>query len=309
VDGDNKEELAGVIYTGGSTIEYFPVLASLSTSDTGVYVWRDTTQFGIIGSNLWELAGYDAGSHWGTGAYDFNGNGRDEYLLGGSALYNVISLEYKGTGSILDEANYDKTIVFPGDVALFHEIDYRDSLGAKSDTVRRESPFVAKMFVPADLDGDGDMEIVLSYQSVADSITYQRFIWDTTAVPNGYVLDTTWKAVNTNAVNIRVAEYTGGTFVARDLRFVTPDDYVLEQNYPNPFNPTTTIVYALPTSSPVTLRIYNLLGQEVRTLVNTFQTTGRYTVSFDASSLPTGVYFYHLQAGAASQVKKMMLVK
>jgi hypothetical protein len=227
----------------------------------------------------------------------------------------VISLEYKGTGSILDEANYDKTIVFPGDVALFHEIDYRDSLGAKSDTVRRESPFVAKMFVPADLDGDGDMEIVLSYQSVADSITYQRFIWDTTAVPNGYVLDTTWKAVNTNAVNIRVAEYTGGTFVARDLRFVTPDDYVLEQNYPNPFNPSTTIRFVLPVNKKISLTVYDIAGREVRTLISgQDMQEGPHELSWDGrdnngTPVASGQYVYTLRYGSFSKSQKMTLLK
>jgi hypothetical protein len=98
-----------------------------------------------------------------------------------------------------------------------------------------------------------------------------------------------------------------GEKVARDAAI--PRTYALSQNYPNPFNPTTEMVYTLPATSRVTLKIYNILGQEVRTLVNDVQNAGRYTVRFDGGSLASGVYFYHLSAGSFNQVKKMMLVK
>ncbi len=91
-------------------------------------------------------------------------------------------------------------------------------------------------------------------------------------------------------------------------RFI-PTEYALQQNYPNPFNPSTIITYDIPTATRVTLKIYNILGQEVGTLVNTVQNAGRYIARFDASSLSTGVYFYYLQAGKFNQVKKMMVLK
>ena len=65
----------------------------------------------------------------------------------------------------------------------------------------------------------------------------------------------------------------------------------------------------MPVGGDVTLKVYNLLGQEVRTLVNTVQPAGRYTVRFDARSLSTGVYFYRMQAGSFTQIRKMVLVK
>jgi len=88
-----------------------------------------------------------------------------------------------------------------------------------------------------------------------------------------------------------------------------PTKFMLYQNYPNPFNPSTTISYDLPQRSRVKLTIHNLLGQEVATLVNGEQEPGRYSVKFDASGLPSGIYFYRLEAGNFIEQKKMILIK
>ncbi len=87
-------------------------------------------------------------------------------------------------------------------------------------------------------------------------------------------------------------------------------DFKLYQNYPNPFNPSTIISYYLPVSSNVTLKIINSIGQEVKTLINEFQTAGFHSKNIDFNSaLPSGVYFYKLNAGKFSSVKKMLLLK
>ncbi len=88
-----------------------------------------------------------------------------------------------------------------------------------------------------------------------------------------------------------------------------PATFELVQNYPNPFNPSTIIEYNLPVREFVTLKIYNILGQQVRVLVDDVQPEGKYKVRFDAASLPTGVYFYSIQAGQFRQVKRMLLLK
>ncbi len=87
------------------------------------------------------------------------------------------------------------------------------------------------------------------------------------------------------------------------------DDFKLEQNYPNPFNPSTTINYRLSAVSFVELVVYNLLGEKVRTLVNRMQEAGIYSLVFDGNSLPSGVYFYRLNAGSFSQIRKMTLLR
>jgi hypothetical protein len=102
-------------------------------------------------------------------------------------------------------------------------------------------------------------------------------------------------------------DFIGHTDVEDEMN--VPLVYSLEQNYPNPFNPSTTISYNLPKEGFVTLKIYNLLGQLVKTLVNEHQSPGNYKVNFDAGNLSSGIYFYRITSGDFSNVKKMILVK
>jgi Secretion system C-terminal sorting domain len=86
-------------------------------------------------------------------------------------------------------------------------------------------------------------------------------------------------------------------------------DFKLNQNYPNPFNPTTEIAYTISRSSFVTIKVYDFLGREVTTLVNLEKPVGSYEVEFNGSNLASGIYFYRIQAGNYSTVKKMILLK
>jgi subtilisin-like proprotein convertase family protein len=90
---------------------------------------------------------------------------------------------------------------------------------------------------------------------------------------------------------------------------IIPNHYVLEQNYPNPFNPVTKIKYGLPENANVKLIIYDILGSEISVLVNEHKTANTYEVEFDASRLPSGVYFYKLETDNFTFTKKMLLIK
>jgi hypothetical protein len=313
VDGDGKDEIFGVIYVGNGDRNYEPFIVDPTDAHDGIYGW-DAAGFNNVADSLWKLAGKENGSHWGAAAFDFNENGRDELLLGGSADYNLISMEYSGTGDILDPASYDNSIVFEGAANVFHNVDIRiDSVGAV-DTLFYEGPFVSKAYAGADVDGNGKKEVVLGYQSVADSITYRRLVWD--FVDNSFTTDSTWKIFNPMAVNIRVLEYTGTTgFREIDLSLVTPEDYILEQNYPNPFNPTTTINFTLPLDKNISLVVYDVLGKEVKTLLNNEDLKkGSHQVAWDGTNnfnqqVASGNYIYTLKFGNFSKSAKMTLLK
>ncbi len=89
----------------------------------------------------------------------------------------------------------------------------------------------------------------------------------------------------------------------------TPRDFYISQNYPNPFNPTTIINYSVPTRTFVSLKVFDILGREVKTLVNEEISAGNYSVNFNGANLSSGVYFYSISAGIFKQVKKLILLK
>lgn len=91
--------------------------------------------------------------------------------------------------------------------------------------------------------------------------------------------------------------------------YLVPKNFELSQNYPNPFNPSTTIEYSIPKDAIVSLKIYDVLGKEVATLVNDQKTAGTYILNWNASNFSSGLYFYRLTAGEFTETKKMFLVK
>lgn len=97
--------------------------------------------------------------------------------------------------------------------------------------------------------------------------------------------------------------------VNENLIDFNPNEYKLYTNYPNPFNPSTKIRYAIPQTSFTTLKVYSVTGKEVATLINEEKTPGVYEVSFDGKGLSSGIYFYKLQSGSFSDIKKMILLK
>jgi len=109
--------------------------------------------------------------------------------------------------------------------------------------------------------------------------------------------------------DIAAGQFNIGVSSIDDSDNIIPVEYSLEQNYPNPFNPVTTINFSIPNEDLVTIKIYNTIGEEIETLINEMKQAGNYNVSFNASSLPSGIYFYRLQAGKFLETKKMILMK
>lgn len=134
-----------------------------------------------------------------------------------------------------------------------------------------------------------------TYLSISDSVS-----------PAGwYYITSSNTTVGIYLIRAYVSLVTG----VKQVVEVSPTKLGLSQNYPNPFNPTTTINYQLPFHSFVTLRVYDILGREVATLVNANQNAGVHSVAFDANNLPSGVYFYRITAGNLSEVRKLVLEK
>lgn len=156
-----------------------------------------------------------------------------------------------------------------------------------------------------------------AFISLGDAASYTQFsgdiTWITADVPDSAII--VGVVVNGGGGQVNL----GTTFLLDDLTFsaataVQSDEntalsFELSQNYPNPFNPTTTISYTIPKSSLVTLKVYNLLGQEVARLVNENQFAGKHSVKFIGTDLPSGLYVYKITAGNFTQTRKMMLLK
>jgi hypothetical protein len=88
-----------------------------------------------------------------------------------------------------------------------------------------------------------------------------------------------------------------------------PSEFNLDQNYPNPFNPSTTIRFNLPENVNVKLMVFNSLGEQVSQLINGQMEAGTYSIKFDANTLPSGIYFYRIEAGSFTAIRKMILMK
>ena len=137
------------------------------------------------------------------------------------------------------------------------------------------------------------------------SYTIQGTRTDVTSFSATMGTGTTTRTITLNAVLSLKGLVAGVGKKAHRQPFV----FRLSQNFPNPFNPSTVIGYQLPTNTMVTLKIYDVLGREVRTMVNERQSAGNYSVTLTAGNLPSGVYFCRLQAGSFTATKKLALLK
>lgn len=178
-----------------------------------------------------------------------------------------------------------------------------------------EDLFVASIqtYLNSDLIGEG---ILSSEQSVSD---YTEFIinieYTTNDIPDVAIIKFT---IDSSLATYKLHQgskwyidflFFGPLSDVEDEQTDIPNTFYLNQNYPNPFNPTTKITYSIPEISFVTLKVYDVLGNELATLINEEKVAGTYEVDFDAVILSSGVYFYQLKSGEFIDSKKMMLLK
>lgn len=210
-------------------------------------------------------------------------------------LADVIQLKFDGNGTIYLDNIYFHTGVVPVELTGFSAsvVDGSVMLEWTTATETNNSGFAVEKSTDnqnftqiAFVDGRGTTTEITNYTYVDSDLStniYYRL--------KQIDFDGTFTYSNTVEVN------------------ALPTVFELEQNFPNPFNPTTNITFSLPEAQNVSLKIFNMLGQEVVTLVNEFRNAGVYEVSFDAANLPSGTYFYSISAGNFNSVKKMLLLK
>ncbi|MFZ1282444.1 MAG: T9SS type A sorting domain-containing protein [Ignavibacteriaceae bacterium] len=145
-------------------------------------------------------------------------------------------------------------------------------------------------------------------------------MWENIGFINGNGTTTETKSYSYKDENLSAVKYQyrlkqidfDGTFEYSNIveaEILPPAIFSLEQNFPNPFNPSTKISWQSPVNSHQTLKIYDVLGNEVATLVNEYRTAGKYEAEFNANNLASGIYYYQLKVGEFVQTKKMVLIK
>ncbi len=340
VNGDGIDEVAGTMY--GNNFDM--CLFQFSPADTTANLFYSdpdsvANRFGIIATktDLAALGGKTAAEFWPCVKGDVNKDGKDEIYTGGGRGINLIAVQYKGSGSLLDKNNYSSNLVYAGEggdvfatINVYHGrvdtvingVDTTFVLDPSiTDTTYSETPFTAYIFADSvDLDNDGNMEIVLSEQSVYDSTTVVEWVW----VDTSTVVQPSWnrdnaaehKIINTYRKTVRVLEYTGAVGLRdENYNIISPDDYKLENNYPNPFNPTTTIKFTLPLQKKISLKVFDMLGREVATLINNnVYEKGNFEVAWDGTNnngikVASGNYIATLTYGNYSKSIKMTLLK
>lgn len=345
VNGDGKDELVGTLFG----LSHNMALLSFDENDDDVYIWGGTeeeinSQWGIIkeSSEIAALAGNTAAELWPVVGGDLNQDGVDEIYTGGGNGLNLVAVQYN-EGSLVDPASYSANLVYDGTggdtyatykiyngkttitgidtIVVNPDSTVYDTTWAfdasQVDTVKEEVPFTSYIYArDVDLDNDGNYEAILSNQSVYDSIDVRFYNWIDSTSQWDYDKEVSYKQFNPNRISIIALEYTGETGI-KDNKFaiVSPNDYQLHQNYPNPFNPVTNLKFTLPVDKKISLKIFDMLGREVKTLVSgkDFK-KGSYELQWNGTNnygvkVASGHYVARLEYGAFAKSIKMTLLK
>jgi len=273
---DNVEIFVDVLYNDIDPNGENLSLVSVGPADNGV------TQVGLN-----NMVSYTAGSSF---------TGEDRFIY---TIENVSGCRTSGMVTVTVNPAIPQTpqLAYPADSTM--DVSYDVTLGWYFST-EIDSYKVQLSDVPT---FNGGNEILVS--GIVDTFVLVNLLPQSTYY---------WRVLSENAAgtsawsvtwNFTTGNYTG----IEDEAISTPKVFTLKQNYPNPFNPSTTIKYEIPKLSFVTIKIYDVLGNEVAALVNEEKPVGTYELNWNAANLPSGVYFYRLQAGNFVETKKMILLK
>ena len=238
-----------------------------------------------------------------------------QYLAGSAP--NWVTIVDFGGGNVEDPANYSvRSVPFPEDLTLAFDIVNRDSAGVQT-TYYENGPagpeFAGKLAFLGDPDNDGHMEVAMSFQGVDDSLSIYQEVFN--PADSTYTRTVDSRVINPSRAFMRVMSGDGlSTQITYD-RIIVPSDYVLGGNYPNPFNPSTSFEFTLPLDKRVSVRIYDVSGRLVRTLVNgEYFAEGTHTVTWNGlddagQPVASGAYLYTLEWGQFRQSRSMILAK
>ena len=263
-----------------------------------------------------DLAPYVTGSTLGFGYGDYDKNGKPNIYITSINGYgeNVVTAEFQG-GDKTDPANWMVSTLYAGDSTIYSGLQISvDSMGV-ADTTNKiiNSAFVANMFAQyTDFDKDGAEDMILPYQGINDSIAVQK----TTHDNQGGTQQVVYNELNPKRWGLRIIESLIPNRVEiKDLTVITPGNYELHQNYPNPFNPETVIEFIIPVRKKVSLEVYDMLGQKVKSLISgEVRESGLHKVTWDGTNeagLPvaSGMYVYSLKFGNFVKSKRMTLIR
>lgn len=315
IDNDGREEVylptyhsAGSNFMGTIHVIHYPPGTSTAEIDSNNVFVLDFKTNGVLDEGL---------VTFGFGYGDIDKNGKPNIYT--SSTYgltgcNVVTAEFQG-GDKTNPANWTFSKLYPGDPTIYTQRVIRDSSGVVDTVLTIDNSFASKIFGRyTDIDKDGFEDIILPYQALVDSVIHKSIQWNPGT--GTWVTTDSVKVPNPKRWGLRVIEGTIGTGVeVKDLTIITPDDYQLYQNYPNPFNPSTKISFYLPIDKKISLRVYNQLGQVVRTLINDqLYERGNHSLIWDGKNdagkqVSSGIYIAQLQFGNFSKEIKMMLLK
>ncbi|SUZ80013.1 uncharacterized protein METZ01_LOCUS32867 [marine metagenome] len=249
----------------------------------------------------------------GRGGYD--GGGKTVFF--GRGRPNVSGLEYIGPDPS-HAGSYMERPVYWGELDVTQNTTTTDETGAVTVSHSQKWGFVSKIVTEwdgasLDFDMDSKKELLVSFQNVTDTLTHTAYTWNATTSQYDTVLT---KVANPKPWNFLVLENGTDQLDADEpMMFINPEEYRLAQNYPNPFNPNTTIEYTVPINRKVSIHVYNITGQLVKTLVdNQLVTSGTHKVVWNGKNnldrkVSTGMYLYSLEWAGMKKVKSMTLLK